>query len=132
MNAQEWLDLYAKDKNEFAVEAARLLTPGPWPHTLRCSRLDAVCIKCGVNTTIQDCSRQIGTCTVPPPLVIDWNTAMPLYQAGGCGARDALRDVWAALLCTLQPDVGPFDEWCERCGPEHLIIATGMVVEETK
>ncbi len=103
---EEWLEL---PDAQLAVEAAKVLTPGPWRHEPRQVWGDPPtwqCAKCGK----EEQGRQgeiAGDCPIPDPLNIDdWNVAMDALLATG---------------------------WIDDCArPRDYIIAAAFVAEKMK
>ena len=67
--AQDWLQLYAKDKGEFEVEIAKVLAPGKSTHIRDCraERDGSLCWKCGENLEALK-GMTNDPCPVPDPI----------------------------------------------------------------
>lgn len=99
--AQEWLELYARDPHEFAVEVAKVATTKPWKHKL--SPMPGgmwKCQRCGMEIYDNKCAAWqpsiSGEC-IPDPLALDWNTAIPLARQHE-DIEDYMMEVYAARM----------------------------------
>ena len=111
----------AMTDEKLALEAAEVLTPGPWKHKWAAGGCFTFCKKCQCNMI--DKPRE-SPCTVPDRIKLDWNTAMEW--------RDKVNPIrWFKALVEIWLEETKEEVFCERdvlfdAQPRHYLIAAAM------
>lgn len=141
MTAQEWLQRYDQDKDKFAIELAKVLTPEPWKHEWGVGGCFTFCRKCQVNMI--DKPRE-SPCLIPNPIDInDWNVAMEwrgkIIDKYGCkvwsDAQTTIANITHPLPSLAEIDAGlevvkAKAFYSDYAQPKHYLIAAAMAKEK--
>ena len=125
--------LLALSEDELALEAAKVLTPGPYKHEP--TKGSGICKRCGVCPSIWCKGLAFyddNSCRPPDPITLDWNTAMKLRDKmvekyGGLVWEGALGDVEMVEIHTN--NIFVMDTMSQ---PRHYIIAAILAAQEKK
>ncbi len=122
---EQWLGL----GDEFGVELAKVLTPGPYSHAIG-HYGEWICVKC--RTTFPSDENIPRTCPVPDPITIDWNMAMKWRdKTGYLDFEYWLNEVWKPLTDFDDCFYDSYDLWKDtKAQPKHYLIAAAMAAEK--
>ena len=145
INPKEYL---AMDDKTFAVEIARVLTPGPWKHINKkpisvqfqnppIREKIYYCSKCG-EIFQRDNRKMKIPCPIPDPITLDWNLAMKIFR----DAEKQHSDInWKMEVCNAAkgyilapheahaPTTMMWIWFCVEAQPRHYILAAAIVLE---
>ena len=123
--ATEWFEVY--EAGDLPVEAAKVWTPREWEHKVG-HYGEWICVKC--RKTFRSDKNIPCTCSVPDPIVIDWNTAMEWRDRAVEQNLEAWETALHDVCCAGRGKYDSIDRFMEGyIQPHHYIIAAILAKE---